>query len=367
MWKSTLVYLILSTGCFRSNTGPEHNEDLNGNGSGEDASKVVIDAGQMDSTPTIAATSDAPSSVSTSDAQPTSDVLDGAGDLAIGTEDASTEDVPNVLDELDSGLLHDTETTVVAPTEPLIPQITGDCPVFETGTFSFSDVSGEMEVGPKMDGTGSLVFYWHGTIEQASQYKAFLGPFIQDILSQGGIVVAIQGSPGMPGGDPICSGTAIFIGDFIVVDQIVACAIRDHGVDSHRIYSTGCSAGGYQSGCMAFRRSSYLAAAVSYSGGLTVPLELEDDKRIPSVMTVHGRPVDMSPFSAAQTSETLDSEIKNAGGIAVNCDHGGEYCGASEEVRKAGWRFMKDHPFGIEPEPYASGLPATFPDYCEIF
>ena len=30
------------------------------------------------------------------------------------------------------------------------------------------------------------------------------------------------------------------------------------------------------------------------------------------------------------------------------------------------WQFMKDHPFGVTPEPYANGLPASFPSYCKI-
>ena len=29
-------------------------------------------------------------------------------------------------------------------------------------------------------------------------------------------------------------------------------------------------------------------------------------------------------------------------------------------------RFLKDHPFKVDPEPYAEGLPADFPSTCKI-
>jgi len=28
---------------------------------------------------------------------------------------------------------------------------------------------------------------------------------------------------------------------------------------------------------------------------------------------------------------------------------------------------MKDHPFGVNPEPYGMSLPMTFPNYCAEF
>jgi hypothetical protein len=65
------------------------------------------------------------------------------------------------------------------------------------------------------------------------------------------------------------------------------------------------------------------------------------------------------------TSATLVREIEGLGGLAVNCNHGGGHCGAPPEVVAAQWQFLKDHPFGVEADPYASGLPESFPDYCQ--
>jgi hypothetical protein len=51
----------------------------------------------------------------------------------------------------------------------------------------------------------------------------------------------------------------------------------------------------------------------------------------------------------------------------VNCNHGGGHCGAPAALYTAAWEFMKAHPFGVKPLPYAAGLPATFPTYCKIY
>jgi len=183
----------------------------------------------------------------------------------------------------------------------------------------------------------------------------------QEVVSKGGIIVSFQSSL-QTGGD--CSGTSTFSkGDFAVADLIASCAVRDHNIDPRRIYTTGCSAGGLQAGCMAQLRSNYIAAAVPNSGG-TVFAQMFQGSRAPAVMTMHGGASDRVVVAFSQTSATLDKAIKAAGGFVVNCNHGGGHCGAPAALYTAGWQFMKDHPFGNSPEPYQASLPATFPSYC---
>jgi len=149
-----------------------------------------------------------------------------------------------------------------------------------------------------------------------------------------------------------------------LIVRAAACAVRDQGIDPHRIYSTGCSAGGLQSGCMAALRSGYLAAVVPNSGGEITQEPIETSGHVPAIMTMHGGQSDMVVVSFATTSATLDSQMKAAGGFTVDCNHGGGHCQAPAALYTAGWEFMKAHPFGVEPEPYSSGLPSDFPTYC---
>jgi hypothetical protein len=248
-----------------------------------------------------------------------------------------------------------------------IPAIDGACPPFATGTVTVGGLGGiALQVGPRSQGTGSLLFYWHGTGSSTAEVSTLIPSAVrQDILGGGGIIVAFQSSLGS-GGD--CSGTATFSkDDFKVADQIVACAVRDHDIDPCRIYTTGCSAGGLQSGCMAALRSGYLAAAVPNSGGVVMEQPIQDKGHIPAIMTMHGGSSDVVIVAFSTTSATLDKQMKSAGGFVVNCNHGGGHCQAPAALYAAGWEFMKAHPFGVSPEPFASGVPASFPSYCALY
>ena len=164
-----------------------------------------------------------------------------------------------------------------------------------------------------------------------------------------------------------CSGTGAHnMADFAAADQIAACAVKNYGIDSRRIYSTGCSAGGLQTGCMAMQRSSYLAAVAPNSGGI-VGSQPWEDMHTPAVFTMHGGASDMVIVTFSTTSRTFDMASKTHGGFVVNCDHGGGHCRAPAELQTAAWTFMKDHPWGFTTSPWATAIPAGVPDYCTVF
>lgn len=250
---------------------------------------------------------------------------------------------------------------------PVLPTITSPCPTFATGTATIGGLSGiSLQVGDKKNGSGSLLFYWHGTGSSASEVNRLVPATVrQEILNEGGIIVSFGGSLGT-GGD--CSGTSTFSkDDFKVADLIAACAVRDHAIDPRRIYTTGCSAGGLQAGCMGAMRSSYVAATAPNSGGEVTKQPIQDPSHVPAVMTMHGGSSDVVVVSFKTTSATYDAHMDSAGSFVVNCNHNGGHCQAPAALYSAAWEFMKSHPFGVTPEPYAAALPSSFPDYCTVY
>jgi hypothetical protein len=254
------------------------------------------------------------------------------------------------------------------PVEPIIPEINGDCPEFSPGQgiVTVNGISATVFVGDKKDGTGSLLFYFYGTAHAGD--VGFLPQSVKDkIMAEGGIVFAPNAALNT-GGD--CSGTGTFgIDDFNISDQVVACAVKNYGINPKRIYATGCSAGGLQAGCMGIMRSNYIAAVAPNSGGVTIGYgDLQNPNHAPDSITMNGGAGDNVIVNFGNTSEGYDNYILKYGGFAVNCIHNLGHCGAPADLYESAWQFMKDHPFGTpKPDPYASGLPSGFPDYCKVF
>jgi predicted esterase len=240
----------------------------------------------------------------------------------------------------------------------------GECPEFKNGTIMVAGHKSIQIKAGEAGKNGPLVFYWHGTGSSAAESSRFAGN--SEVISSGGIVAAFNGSQSSKmGGD--CSGTsAHYKADFNAADQIAACSVKNHGIDSRRIYSTGCSAGGLQTGCMAQLRSSYVAAVAPNSGGVVAPQPWQD-KHSPAVFTMHGGSNDVVIVTFSQTSATFDMSAKSHGSFVVNCDHGGGHCAAPADLQKAAWQFMKDHPWGVTTSPWASAIPAGVPSYCKIY
>jgi hypothetical protein len=246
--------------------------------------------------------------------------------------------------------------------EPVIPSAPAECPVIADGTITVLDQEVRLWTGPAGK-SGPLLFYWHGTNSNPAEAQLGAAPALAEIQQSGGVVASFSTTTGK---ETNTGNKVWYTGDFAMADIILACAVEQGLVDARQVYTAGCSAGGLQAGAMVYGRSSYLAAAMPNSGGIIGSPKLQDPAHVPAVITTHGGPTDFVLISFAQSSAKLTADIAEKGGFVVNCDHGGDHCQSPPDVISAQWQFLKAHPFGVEPEPYAAGLPASFPDTCQI-
>ena len=281
----------------------------------------------------------------------------------------------------DGGSSGSTGPVTTTGADPVIPAVMGTCPTLTglSGTaVTVSSTQVSIWSGTKGSTPAPILFYWHGTGSSASEVTTFMQPQITEITQAGGLVASFSTSTsqGQDTGDAVW-----YTGDFAMADQILACAVQQLNINTRMIYTAGCSAGGLQSGAMMFSRSDYLAASMPNSGGEAIANEFPaENAHVPSVMTAHGGSADMVVISFATASATLDMDIASRaassmppGGYAIDCNHGGGHCGIFfapavdyAAYVSAQWQFCKDHPFGVAQDPYANGLPASFPSYCTV-
>ena len=254
--------------------------------------------------------------------------------------------------------------------DPIIPEIQGECPNFLSGSQRIMELQTEVAAGSPGATPGPLLFAWHGTGGTGSLGLLQVPASVKnDIMSQGGIVVAPTGGAPARSGQDVTFVLGVWYDghDLDFADLIVACAVKNHNIDPRRIYTTGCSAGGLMAGTMALQRSSYVAAAAPNSGGVALPGgRPQDSARIPAIFAMHGGSGDNVIVNFQDTTNNLAAVLVPAGSFFVDCNHNSGHCGAPTSLHEAAWEFMKAHPFGTSPSPYAGGLPASFPSYCMV-
>jgi predicted esterase len=258
------------------------------------------------------------------------------------------------------------------PDPAFLPKATGPCPELTEGTITVSPDGKPRDVQVWISDAaktldGPLLFYWHGTGSSPINEPPYgIGKAnITAIKDQGGIVVA-------PFHDPAAGMWPWYLttgsgaeDDLRVADEVVACAIEKVGIDIRRIHSMGMSAGGLQTTQMSYRRSGYVASVVTYSGGLLGSPPNQDPSNKFAAMIFHGGASDEVVIGFQPISEAYRDDLRDADHFAFICDHGMGHSIPTDAVGSVA-QFFQDHPFGTEPSPYASALPAGFPSYCGL-
>ncbi len=260
-----------------------------------------------------------------------------------------------------------------APTEPnasFLPKAAGACPDFADGDATFAPKGIAARKVRLWAGTGGkkgpLLFVWHGSGGDPKDTTYIVSQAVLDAIKAAGGVVAA------PYHDPAAGVFPWFLtagsgqeDDLLVADEVLACARDKMGIDIRHIHSVGFSAGALNTTQMSYRRSGYLASVVTFSGGKLGNAPDQDPSNKLAAMILDGGPNDMVVVNFKDLSEAWRDDLKMRGHFAFICNHGKGHS-VPADARAPMWQFMSDHPFGVAPEPYAAGLPTSFPSYCML-
>jgi poly(3-hydroxybutyrate) depolymerase len=257
----------------------------------------------------------------------------------------------------------------------------GACPQFQQGLLTFSPSTGPREVevlmtNEAMTKNGPLVFGWHATGGDPNQAIGWFGAEqIAELNAMGGILIAPYREPNASTRPwyytPEGPGDAD--NDMLLMDEIVACAIQSVGIDQRRIHAYGMSAGGLMTVQVGYRRSSYVASVVVYSGGQVGDVPNQDPTNKFAAMVVHGGATDVSSVDGITyqpASETYVTNLKAAGHFAFLCNHNSGHTdpavlAQADTAHASAWQFLQEHPFGAA-SPYAAALPQGFWADCTL-
>jgi predicted esterase len=258
-------------------------------------------------------------------------------------------------------------------TTPTFPTAAGTCPdMTHSGTVMFAPAGiaprpvqiWVSDAAATMD--GPLVLVWHGAGGSPAEGAYILGDALRAILDAGGIVAA-------PAHDPVNTQLPWFLDtgsqqdDLFVADEVVGCAHASVGFDPHHVHVVGFSAGALHTTQMSFRRSSYVASVVTYSGGLlgsTPPMRDAPDARF-AAMILYGGDSDVVVVSFRTTSQAYLRAMQSAGDFGFLCNHGMGHT-VPAAARASAWAFLQAHPYGQLPRAYANGLPSDFYSFCSL-
>ncbi|HTQ46212.1 MAG TPA: hypothetical protein VMI75_25830 [Polyangiaceae bacterium] len=253
-----------------------------------------------------------------------------------------------------------------------LPMPSGTCPTFANGVVTVAAGGGMIQAQTWMGtkGGGPLIIYWHATSSSAT-LEVPLAFDTAAVTAAGGMIVGFESTTRT--GTPMnTTGNDVWYqSDVAFADQAVACAIQQVHVDPQHIHAAGYSAGALQSIYMWFARSGYVASVISYSGGdVTIDeAPFQDSGHAGAAIVAHGAPGSdvFSNVDFAMASATWETQIKQAGAMAIDCDDGQAhvYFTRLSNLAPVSLKFFQDHPFGVKPEPYTS-LPSGFPSYCKI-
>ncbi len=286
-----------------------------------------------------------------------------AADAGDSSDDAS--DAP-VADAADVAATDAPDGLVALPGLPTYSN--GACPTIAPGrtTLATGTVERDFELFLPADPTNKpLWFFFYGAGGSTQDYSGF-----QSFADAYDVVAVVPHSNGTNAFEWPIMATNITTPEFRFFDDMLACITESQPVDQARIYVSGFSAGALWTTSLVMQRSQYFAAAAIFSGGTGELVHGYETPEVPiPILGMWGGSDDI--YGGFVNFEVLMMEFLNGvasdGHFLVGCNHGLGHTVPFGGLDR-GLEFLLLHRYGDSTSPIQeSGLPASFPDYCEIW
>ena len=260
------------------------------------------------------------------------------------------------------------DTSAAGPQPPKPFKYTGgDCPKLIAGANKIFSWDGDRGVDifvPKSGKDPGLLFAWHGLGDSKEKFgKAMNAQGIADLLN---VIVAVPQSQGSVTGWGWTSDTTA-LRDSTLFDDLLTCIDQQWDIDNHRVFTTGFSAGGLWSSYLVCKRSTFLAAALIWSGG-TGPkaYEYKKPKRQIPVLLAWGGKEDFAFLNFDDTAKDMSKRLRDDGHVVITCDHGGKHTIPFGGLNW-GLKFLNAHRWDtLTKSPFVGTDLGDFPKYCTL-
>ena len=228
-----------------------------------------------------------------------------------------------------------------------------------------------------------IIFNWHGFGDTADNMASLFSGAVND--SEMPFILVTPEVDGQEAFD--WDMTTVYAStpdkDVRLFDEVLACLDAQYGVDPDRVFSVGFSAGGLMTDLIGNMRGEKVASLVSYSGGYFsdkinlqgIAFNIQWPDPGPSsgyaqvilyggAKDVYDAVVAQVPFNQFAINDT--TFLNGLGHDVIRCNHDSGHTVPYGFQSKQVLEFFKKHTRGVVDSPFAAGLPADYPKYCDF-
>lgn len=252
------------------------------------------------------------------------------------------------------------------PAPRVAPAYSGEaCPALPSDRVDFPTGGGTRTVRvvlpPEPQGA-PVVFAWHWL---GGSPSAIVDEFdLEALAAEEGVIVVAPASDGSAYEwhflDP-AEGNP----DLLLFDDLLACLHQTYAVDLDRVWATGMSAGGLWTSYLLVHRAQHLSAVAPFSGGLFPGVYGAPADPIPALLTWGGPSDTYGALEFEPLNLEMSAALQADGHFVVECVHDRGHR-LPADPRGLYWPFFEAHPWGVQDEPWAAGLPEGWPEWCRL-